>query len=96
MYSISYLSTCWQLFKKLISESAIYKPIAKGNADGAILTDMWTEHFAKDQIEKLGGAVREDILTTPLHLGDKVLQLILELLLALFDLYHHFSWCCIV
>lgn len=47
----------------------VYKPIAKGNAGEIILTDLWTEHFTKDQIEKLGGAGREDILVRP-HLGD--------------------------
>jgi hypothetical protein len=46
----------------------VYKPTAKGNAGETILTDLWTEHFTKDQIEKLGGAGREDILVRP-HLG---------------------------
>jgi hypothetical protein len=48
----------------------VYKPIAKGNAGETILTDLWTEHFTKDQIEKLGGAGREDILVRPYLGGD--------------------------
>ena len=48
----------------------LYKPIAKGNAGETILTDLWTEHFTKDQIEKLGGAGREDMLVRPYLGGD--------------------------
>ena len=48
----------------------VYKPIAKGNAGETILTDLWAEHFTKDQIEKLGGAGREDILVRPYLGGD--------------------------
>ncbi|MGI0012405.1 MAG: hypothetical protein ACREBU_03025 [Nitrososphaera sp.] len=46
----------------------VYKPIARGNAGEAILTDLWIESFTKDQIEKLGGAGREDLLIRP-YLG---------------------------
>ncbi len=47
----------------------VYKPIVKGNAGEAVLTDTWTEHFSKDQVVKFGGAGREDILVTP-YLND--------------------------
>jgi hypothetical protein len=33
----------------------VYKPIVKGNAGEAVLTDLWTEHFTNDQVQKLGG-----------------------------------------
>ena len=49
----------------------IYRPISKGNAGETVLTDLWTEYFTKDQIEKLGGAGREDILVRP-YLDDSI------------------------
>jgi len=47
----------------------VYRPIAKGNAGESVLTDLWIEHFTRDQVEKLGGAGREDVLVRP-FLGD--------------------------
>lgn len=47
----------------------VYKPIVKGTVGEAVLTDTWIEHFSKDQVVKLGGAGREDILVTP-YLND--------------------------
>jgi hypothetical protein len=52
---------------QLVSQ-LVYKPIAKGNAGETILTDLWIECFTRDQIEKLGGAGREDLLIRP-YLG---------------------------
>ena len=48
----------------------VYRPMAKGNAGESVLTDLWTEHFTKDQVDKLGGAGREDILVRPYLGGD--------------------------
>jgi hypothetical protein len=47
----------------------MYKPVAKGNAGETILTELWAEYFIRDQVDKLGGAGREDILVRP-HLSD--------------------------
>jgi hypothetical protein len=52
---------------QLVSQ-LVYKPIAKGNAGEVVLTDLWNESFTRDQIEKLGGAGREDLLIRP-YLG---------------------------
>jgi len=48
----------------------VYRPIAKGNAGESVLADLWTEHFTKDQLDKLGGAGREDVLIRPYLGGD--------------------------
>ena len=43
----------------------VYKPIAKGNAGETVLTEAWTEFFNKDEVIRVGGAGREDIVVTP-------------------------------
>ena len=50
----------------------VYRPIAKGNAGESVLTDLWTEHFTRDQVDKLGGAGREDVLVRPYLGGENV------------------------
>jgi hypothetical protein len=43
----------------------VYKPSVKGSVGEKILEELWLQYFAKDLIDSLGGAGREDFLVTP-------------------------------